>query len=133
MKRFGLPASERVKKRNDFEQIYTSGRTIFSSDKKLRAAFTVEKKTEKAVVKIAAAVGKKSGSAVWRNRVKRLLRESYRQNKEILAAACLERELLIKIVFSPNLISQKRNRVLKLKDLMPDVIDILLKIKSTLQ
>ena len=131
MKRFGLSSEERIKSRKDFQQIYSSGKIFFSNQKIIKALFIIEENSKLPGVKIAAAVFKKAGSAVWRNRLKRLIRESYRLNKEILLGSAQEKKLLLKIVFSPNLFYQKKNKNLKLKTIMPEVVDIMLKIKGT--
>ena len=131
MKRFGLSSEERIKSRKDFQQIYSSGKIFFSNHKNIKALFIIEENSKLPGVKIAAAVFKKAGSAVWRNRLKRLIRESYRLNKEILLGSAQEKKLLLKIVFSPNLLYQKKNKNLKLKTIMPEVVDIMLKIKGT--
>ena len=132
MKRFGLSSEERIKSRKDFQQIYSSGKIFFSNQKIIKALFIIEENSKLPGVKIAAAVFKKAGNAVWRNRLKRLIKESYRLNKEIILSSAQEKKLLLKIVFSPNLLYQKKNKNLKLKIIMPEVVDIMLKIKSTI-
>ena len=132
MKRFGLPAGERLKNKKDFEKIFSYGRKIYSSDKKVRAAFITEPAEILPGVKIAVAVSKKSGNAVWRNRIKRLIRESYRLNKEDLLLLSEKNGLLIKIVFSSNLTEKKKIRQICLDDIMPGINDVLSKIKRTL-
>ena len=130
MKRFGLSSEERIKSRKDFQQIYSSGKIFFSNQKIIKALFIIEENSKLPGVKIAAAVFKKAGNAVWRNRLKRLIKESYRLNKEILLSSAQEKKLLLKIVFSPNLLYQKKNKNLKLKIIMPEVVDIMQKIKG---
>ena len=132
MKRFGLSSEERIKSRKDFQKIYSSGKIFFSNQKIIKALFIIEENSKLPGVKIAAAVFKKAGNAVWRNRLKRLIKESYRLNKEILLSSAQEKKLLLKIVFSPNLLYQKKNKNLKLKIIMPEVVDIMLKIKSSI-
>ncbi len=132
MKRFGLPAGERIKNKKDFERIFSNGRIIHSSDKRVRAAYIIESGSKNPGIKIAVAVSRKSGIAVWRNRVKRLLRESYRLNKEHLLTFCIENGFLIKIVFSPFLTHKKKASLISLDDFMPGTIDVLNKIKSSL-
>jgi ribonuclease P protein component len=132
LKHFSLSSHERIKKRNDFELIFSTGRIIYSSDKVLRAHYIIEKKAEESGVKIAPVVSKKLGSAVWRNKVKRLIKESYRLNKEILTEVSLRKDVLLKIVFSPNILSEERNKILSYKEIMPHVFEIMTKIASRL-
>ena len=132
MKRFGLSANERIKSKKDFQKIFTSGKVFLSDRKNIKALFVVEGESKQPGVKIAAAVFKKAGTAVWRNRFKRLLKESYRLNKEILSNYVHDKKLLVKIVFSTNLLNQKKNKIMKLENIMPEVVDLLIKIKGVL-
>lgn len=132
MKRFGLSAKERIKSRKDFEKIYTVGKTVFSSDKKIKATYIIVEELDTPGVKVAAAVFKKAGTAVWRNRTKRLIKEAYRLNKEVLLETCRKNKKLIKVVFSPNLINQIKNKQIYLNDVMPGVLEIMLKLKRSL-
>lgn len=132
MKKYGLRAQERIKSKKDFENIYKSGSLVISSNKKIKATYLIESETGTPGVKIAAAVFKKSGTAVWRNRVKRLLRESYRLNKNELIDLCIKNKKLLKIVFSPNMLNQRKNRKLRLEEIMPGVVEIINLIKLSL-
>jgi ribonuclease P protein component len=130
VKPHSLSATERIKSKRDFEKIYSDGNFIFSADRKIKAAYVHSKSEEEFGVRIAAAVSKKLGKAVWRNRIKRLIKESYRLNKKILNDTCLEKKILLMIVFSPSGLTQKNNRIVKLDDLMPAVIDLIFKLKG---
>ena len=123
MKRFGLSAEERIKSKKDFEKIFTLGRILFSSDNKIKANYIFEEGTPG--VKFAAAVSGKNGNAVWRNRFKRLLREAYRLNKQILIDFSVERKVLLRIVFSPLRLNQENNRKLCYDDIAPAVLDLM--------
>ena len=132
MKRFGLSATERVKKRKDFKQIFNTGSTIYSAGKLFKAVYVIERNSINPGVQIAAAVSKRSGIAFWRNRVKRLLKESFRNNKEILLETCSNKNILLKIIFSPNLLNDKNKKTIKLNDVLPNVVEIMIKLKSVL-
>ncbi len=132
MKRFGLSEQERIKSRKELEQIYSSGKNLVSFDKKLKAVFTTEKNSLEPGVKMAAAVSRKAGIAVWRNRFKRLIKESYRLNKYLLIDVAEKDKYNIRIVFSPYLLNQKYNRIIELKDILPAVVDVITKVKNSL-
>ena len=129
MKRFGLSGKERIKSRKDFEIIFDSGKVMLSSDSRIKASFIYKESSEPGV-KIAAAVSRKAGIAVWRNRAKRLIKEAYRLNKEILTEVCLQKKIQLKLVFAVNSLNQKKNRNLMLDDIKPGVLDIMLKLKN---
>ena len=100
MKRFGLSSKERIKSKKDFQKIFTSGKVFLSDRKNIKALFVVEGESKQPGVKIAAAVFKKAGTAVWRNRFKRLIKESYRLNKEILSNYVHDKKLLLNCIFN---------------------------------
>lgn len=130
MKPNSLKRNERLKSKKDFEQIYSNSRIIFSADKKIKALFIVERSGAESGIKIAAAVSKKMGNAVWRNRLKRLIKESYRLNKLSLLNYCIEKKILLKVVFSPNSLNQQQNKKIDLSEIMPAIVDILFRLKG---
>ena len=128
MKKFGLSAHGKIKSRKDIEGLYSDGKTLFSSTKKIKAIYIIDQNSNEPGVKISIAVSHKSGNAVWRNRVKRLLKESYRLNKYIIIKKAEDLGSLIKIIFSPYSINMGTNKNIYLNDIMPDVIDIMSRI-----
>ena len=128
MKKFGLSADEKLKSRKDIEELFSTGITLFSSSKKIKAIYLIEQYPEEPGIKVAFAVSRKSGKAIWRNRVKRLLRESYRLNKQILLNKIDKSSYYINIIFVPYSINMRTNKNIYLKDLIPDVIDIMSRI-----
>lgn len=128
MKRFGLSASERIKSKKEFELVYSRGEILFSPSNKLKAVFFIDRNPDMIGIKTAFAVSRKSGNAVWRNRIKRLLRESFRLNKSELKNACRNRNLKLLLVFSPGNLNQINSNKIFLKDIMSDVNDLLIQI-----
>jgi len=79
-------------------------------------------------VQIAVAVSKRNGNAVWRNRVRRLVKESYRLQKLPVVEKVMERNILLQIIFLPVGFSKQKNPVVRLGDIKPSVEDILTQI-----
>lgn len=131
MKPQGLSKSERIKRKKDFEKVFTLGTTLISADKKVKVTYYLDEEPERSNIKAAFAVHKKAGNAVWRNRLRRLLRESYRLNKENLYSGLNSVPGTLLIVFSLHGINQKKNKKVRLKDIMPAVVDLMDKIKDT--
>ncbi|UCH66628.1 MAG: ribonuclease P protein component [Ignavibacterium sp.] len=129
MKQYGLAARERIKSKRDFENIYQSGTTIQSSDKKIKAIYVVETDNLQPGVQVAVAISKRAGGAVWRNRFKRLIRESYRLNKTRLVDYCVEKKQTAKVIFSTGTLNQKNYGSLRLKTVMPGMIEVMEGIK----
>lgn len=127
MKNFSLTRNERVKKKRDFEKIYNATNVLFSSDRLIKVHFICAENNA-AQIKIAAAVSKKAGKAVWRNRVKRLIKESYRLNKKALLEKVSKQKIQLHLVFSPNRLSEASNKKIYLHDVSPGVVELMNKI-----
>lgn len=130
MKQFGLSAKERIKSKNEFDLVYSAGEIVFSSSQKFKAVFFIQRESETSGIKAAFAVSRKSGNAVWRNRVKRLFRESFRQNKTELKELVELNRVTLLIVFSPNMVNQKNRRKIFLKEVLPEIVDLMNQIKA---
>ena len=130
MKSFSLNRNERVKKKNDFEKVYTSAKVLFSSKFLIKSLHTIDPEKKFVGVKIVAAVSKKAGKAVWRNRVKRLIKESYRLNKQSLLKKATEKKIGLLIIFSPNRLSESKNKKVFFKDISDNVIELINKIEQ---
>ena len=131
MKRYGLSPKERIKSKKNIDQIFSSGKILISEDHRIKAVYLIDKEAEESGVKIAAVVSKKNGNAVWRNRVKRLIKTSYRMNKERLVNFCRKKRILILIVFSTFSVTERLNKKIEIKDIMPGIDEILNRIESS--
>ena len=130
MKYFSLNRNERVKKKNDFKKAYSSTKILFSSDLLIKSIYTIDPENQFLGVKIAVAVTKRAGKAVWRNRIKRLIKESYRLNKHTLLKKVIEKKRCLLIVFSPNKLSESKNNKIYYKDIYSSVIELINKIEQ---
>lgn len=132
MKKFGLPSSQRLKQERDFKLIFSAGKVLFSVNQKFKAIYYLEKNAGTPGVKIAVAVSKKAGKAVWRNRVRRLIKETYRLNKELLFNKAVQKNLSLKIVFSLNNFNQRLMHKVGLQDVKDGIIGLMNKLNSIL-
>ena len=132
MKKFGLSKKERIKSKKEFDLVYSYGTTILSTSNYLKGKFYTKLVPESCGVKTAFAVSKKCGNAVWRNRVKRLLRGSYRLNKTPLVSVCREKNVLLLLVISQGSINQRSHKKITFHEIEPECIDLIEKIKSLL-
>ncbi|MFA7229149.1 MAG: ribonuclease P protein component [Melioribacteraceae bacterium] len=130
MKQFGLSSKERIKSKNEFELVYSAGEIAFSSSQKFKAVFFIQRESEASGIKAAFAVSRKSGNAVWRNRVKRLFRESFRQNKKELKESVELNRVSLLIVFSPNAVNQTNRKKIFLKEVFPEIVDLMNQIRA---
>lgn len=129
MKPQGLSSEERIKSKKEFQDIFSRGNVIVSADSRLKVIYTIEH-CDMPGIKIAAAVSKKTGNAVWRNRVKRLIKAAYRLNKSILSEFCILNNVSLKIVFAVYSVNKKRFPAPRYFDLLPSVLDLMNKIKE---
>lgn len=81
---FQLPKSTIIKNKYIIQKIYRQGKS-YTSYYLVLYVFKVHREEER---KVAFTAGKKLGKAVVRNRLKRILRESYRLEKEHIAKKC---------------------------------------------
>ena len=124
----GISSQERIKKSKEIEEVFSNGKVIISKDRKLKATYKEIKSETELKILFGVTVFKKTGTAVWRNRIKRLIREAYRKNKNILYDALNKKELLIYLIISPNSLNQKDNNKLSLSEIEPPVIELLNKV-----
>jgi len=121
---------ERLKGKSDIDALYKKGRTIISTDKKLKAILlSSEGRTNK--IRVAITGSSKAGNSVWRNRLKRIIRESIRQEKEFLKDQININKQELSIIFSPYRLNQGNFDKIFLKDIKPAVTDILNKIAKS--
>jgi len=127
----GIKIFDRLKNKNDIESVYKKGRVIISSDRILKANY-ISLDSKKNNVKIAVSVSSKAGNSVWRNRFKRLIRESVRQEELVLKEIVLKNKLKLLIIFSPYGINKNILDYPFLKEIKPAVTDILNKVNKQL-
>jgi len=130
LKKFGLSKNERIKLRKDFFNLYSKGQILYSSQYKLKANYYMESSVNEAGVKAAFVVSKKAGNAVWRNRVKRLLRVAYRLNKSCLSEQCKIKNKKLFVAFSPNNFNQKKNKNIGIEFIYSDFINLINQLKE---
>jgi ribonuclease P protein component len=121
---------ERLKSENNIDAVFKKGGVIISSDRRLRANYLSSGDVTN-TFRIAITISSKAGNSVWRNRLKRIIRESLRQEKEFFKERA-NNNLGLSIVFSPYKINQTNFKHLFLKDIKPAVTDILNKLIKTI-
>ena len=120
----------RIKNKKELEKIYKFGKTVFSNDRKLKANYLFAKNSNQPTVCYAVAVSSKNGKSVWRNRFKRLVRESINTEIFHVKEIVLVSNSSLSVIFSPGIINQINCKKIFLKDIKPSVIDLLSKIKT---
>lgn len=127
MKSFGLSGNERIKSKKEFDLVFSKGKIIFSNSFKIKARYSL---VEGNGFKVAFTIHKKAGKAFWRNRSRRLMKDVFRLNKNIISEYCSDKQLLL--VFSLNTINQKKFPHPDFNFFKPEVIDILSKLQKEL-
>lgn len=133
MKTFTLSKKERIKLNNDFQRVYNSGKVYYSSQGNLKVNYYFESSVNNSGIKAAFVVSKRAGKAVWRNRVKRLMREAYRLNKISLEKICNDKNILLLMSFSPNKLNQKQNKKINFNFIIDDFIELLEAMKNKIK
>lgn len=122
---------DRLKTEKDFELVYKRGNNITSEDKKIKAKYFFSKNNENNKIKFGVSVTSQKGNSVWRNRIKRILREAVIKEKAILLDIADQKNSNLLIVFSPYSINQNNSKKIFLKEIKSAVLDILNKLKLT--
>ncbi|MCD6449055.1 MAG: ribonuclease P protein component [Thermotogaceae bacterium] len=73
-----LTRDERLRLRKDFKNVFKNGKSVYNEYFRI-----VYVKNELGLTRIAVLVKKKIGKAVYRNRIKRLVKEFFRNNKRL--------------------------------------------------
>ena len=123
---------DRLKSDKDFELVFNKGTAIISEDRKLKAKYFFSNKTENKTVQLGVSVAAKKGNSVWRNRIKRILREALIKEKETLAGIANQKNKNLLIIFSPYSLNQNSSIKTYLREINPAVLDILNKLKFSI-
>ncbi len=83
MKRFGLPKSSLLRKNGEFNRVYRGGKRLHG--KGFSLIFSANRMEFN---RLGISVRKKTGTAVYRNRIKRIIRESFRLHRDLFPAEC---------------------------------------------
>lgn len=110
--------------------VYYKGRVIISGDKKIKAKYLFKSDGEESKVKIGLSVASKKGNSVWRNRIKRILREEIRSDERILSEIVEQNKASLLIIFTPHSINQTNSNKIFQKDLKASVLNILIRLKT---
>ena len=122
---------EVLRKENDFDLVLKNGQSLVSKDKKLRVKYYLRNNTESNKVKAAISVGSDKGNSVWRNRIKRIIRESIRQEKETLLNIAKQKNAELLLIFSPYTINQNKFNKISFKDFSEAISNILNGLKES--
>lgn len=124
MQRFRFPKSEKLKSKKYFEETLLYGKKLYSENQTIRCFYQLKNFTD---LRFQAAfiVGKKNGTAVWRNRFKRILREIFRLHKHKFFSSLETKGKSLFVIFSSHRLNQKQNNVLRYKDFEPEMLGMM--------
>ncbi len=122
-------AINRLKNDKDFELVFKKGTAIISEDRKIKAKYLFSNETKNRTIKFGVSVTSKKGNSVWRNRIKRILREALIKEKETLLGIANQINKTLLIIFSPYSLDQNCSNKIFLREIKPSVLDILNKLK----
>ena len=114
-----------LRKESDFEMVFREGRIIRNEKSKVRAHFLLLNKRKNRSLKIAVSVSAKFGNSVYRNRFKRIIKESLRLEIKSLKELVDNIKTELIIIFSPHKINQKSQKRIFLKEIRVNVLDII--------
>lgn len=127
MKLFSLSKDERIKEKKNIQLLIQEGSSVFSSRNSLKAIYLIQD-SDKPGVKIAVGISKKAGKAVWRNKLKRLIRNAYRLNKIPLIKSAQQKNKSVLILFTSLSYNEQNNKNLFYDEIVKEVKSLLEKI-----
>ncbi|MFN3693620.1 MAG: ribonuclease P protein component [Ignavibacterium sp.] len=129
MKLFSLSKYERIKEKKKIQLLIQDGSSVFSSRNSLKAIYLIQDSNEPGV-KIAVGISRKAGKAVWRNKLKRLIRNAYRLNKIPLLTSAKQKNKLVLILFTSLSYNELNNKKLFYSEIETEVKSLLDKIEK---
>ncbi|MBK6913596.1 MAG: ribonuclease P protein component [Ignavibacteriales bacterium] len=124
---------ERIKSKKEIDLIFRKGQILFSSDKRIKAICLVNKSVKKIDVKTVFAVSKRAGNAVWRNRIKRLMRIAFHDNAGLLRHQTYQTNNSLDIVLSTFGLNKIKYPKPKLSMIMSSMNDLCKKLVLVLE
>lgn len=115
---------ESIKSKKEIDLIFSKGQILLSSDKKIKATCLVNKSPRIIDVKTLFAVSKKAGNAVWRNRIKRLMRIAFHNNASRLRLKAQQTNSSLEVVLSTFGLNKLKYPNPKLSTIMISVNDL---------
>ena len=98
-KTYGFPKSERLCSKKCIDQVFASGKSMFSYPIKTLFYFSRPTPNTASCQAMFVVPKRKFKKAVSRNAIRRKMREAYRLNKQTLSHWCLENNMEVKIAF----------------------------------
>ncbi len=122
-----FPAYEKLKRKKQIEKLFRQGKSI--TEFPVQAIYYLDPESEETGTKVAFSVPKKFFKlAVNRNRIKRLMRESYRLNKHNLAESVRNNQSSLCIMFV-----YKSKEIVKYNDIEQKIFIILQRLQNILK
>jgi ribonuclease P protein component len=116
---------ETLKYKKEIDLVFKKGKTVKLKNGFVKAVYFFVAESEKRMAKVAAVIASRSGNSVWRNRFKRLIRESVRLETNTISEILESKKSNLLIVFSPHKINQENAKKLFLNEIKSDVVNIL--------
>ncbi|MFH1228776.1 MAG: ribonuclease P protein component [Planctomycetota bacterium] len=103
MKLHGFSKKQRILKNKEFMRVFKRGRSL-SND----LLFVHIIPNELGYCRLGLAIGKEVHLAVWRNRIKRLIRESFRLNKPALCGPAAGLDIIVRLRYDRKTVKDKK-------------------------
>ena len=119
-----------LKAGSGFELVYEKGKVLISQDKKLKVKYILNSEDKEHNIKIGLSISSKKGNSVWRNRIRRIIKEALQTSEDLLKDISQQVNTGLWMVFSPHIIDQTNNKKIFLKDIQPPIRDLLVRLKN---